>query len=332
MRTLLFFFLAGLLVFSKSFGQTNPSDKQIMDSLLQNDELLKLISGLDRRASYFRINIGAGNKLYSNPDNAAESLQSSNQLIISPTVAYYHKSGLGISFSGYLLKENNKTDFYQYSLSPFYNHTKGKVADAALSYTHYFEKDIYSSSTSPIQNDFFGTLIFKKPWFKPGVSVGYSFGTYHEIINIDTIVRIANQRLHIKYIDTTTIKLSSFSVIGTVEHSFGFYKIFSKKDGLAFTPRFSFITGINSYQVSHKSTVTNYNSFTKKSLRRVRHFESSETVNDKYEAQSLGLDLDLNYMVGIFYFEPELYLDYYLPQTTDKRFSQIFNVNIGITF
>lgn len=331
MRTILFYFLTGILFFSKSFGQTNPSDKHIMDSLLQNDEILKMIGNSDNPSSYFRINIGVGNKLYSSQDKAIESLQNTNQLVISPSVAYNHKSGFGISFTGFLLNENNKTDFYQYSLSPFYNYNKGKFADASLSYNHYFEKDIYSSSTSPIQNEFYGSIVFKKPWLKPGFSAGYSSGTYHEIIKIDTIIRVANQQVHIKYIDTTTTKLSSFSVSGTLEHSFIFYNIFSKKDGLSFTPQFSFITGINTFQVSHKSTTVNYNSFTKKLSKRIRHFQS-QAGNNKYEAKSLGLDLDLNYSIGLFYCGPELYLDYYLPKTNDKRLTQIFNFNIGITF
>jgi hypothetical protein len=323
MRALLFFFLTGILFISKSFGQTSPSDKHIMDSLLQNDEILKMIGGYYKPSSYFRTNIGVGNKLYSSQDKAIESLQNTNEIIISPSVAYYNKNGFGISFTGSLLNENDKTDFYQYSVSPFYNYTKGKVANASLSYTHYFEKDIYSSHTSPVQNEFYGSFIFKKPWLKPGISTGYSSGTYH--------VKIANQRVHIKYIDTTTIKLSSFSFAGTLEHSFEFYNLFSKKDGLAFTPQFSFITGINTYQVSHKSSASNYNSFTKKLSKRIRHFQS-QAGNDKYEAQSIGLDLDMNYAIGIFYVEPEFYFDYYLPETKDKRFTQIFNVNIGITF
>ena len=51
-----------------------------------------------------------------------------------------------------------------------------------------------------------------------------------------------------------------------------------------------------------------------------------------YQAQSLGLDLNLNYSIGIFYFAPEFYIDYYLPKTNDKRVTQIFNLNTGITF
>src|SRR5450432_3252794 len=99
MRTLLFFFITGILFFSKSFGQTSPSDKLIMDSLLQNDEMLKLINAYGKSSSYFRINIGVGNKLYSSQDRAIETLQNTNELVISPSIAYYHKSGFGISFT-----------------------------------------------------------------------------------------------------------------------------------------------------------------------------------------------------------------------------------------
>jgi len=316
---------------SKSFGQISPADKHIMDSLLRNDEIMKMINNLGKPYSYFRINIGVGNKLYSTGDKAIESLQNTSQFVISPSAAYYHKSGLGISFTGFLLTEHNKTDFYQYSLTPFYNYNSGKVVNASFSYTHYFEKDIYSSNTSPIQNEFYGNLLFKKPWLKPGISSGYSSGTYHDIINIDTTIRIAGERIHIKYVDTTTIKLSSFSLAATVEHSFGFYNVLSKKDLLSITPQLSFITGINSFEVSHKSTTTNYNSFTKRRSKRIRHFQYKPDDNT-FEAQSIGVDLDINYLTGIFYFEPELYLDYYLPKTNDKRLTQIFNFNIGITF
>lgn len=331
MRIFLCFFITCVLFFSKSFGQLTPSDKHIMDSLLENDEMLKMINNFGKSSSYLRINIGIGNKLYSDRNKAIESLQNSNKLIISPSIGYYHKNGLGISFTGFLYNENKKTNFYQYTLSPSYSYTKGKTANASLSYTHYFIKDIYSSNTSPVQNEFYGSLVFKKPWLRPGISAGYSWGSFHEIIKVDTIIRIVNQQLHIKFIDTITTELSSFSLAATLEHSFSFYNIFSKKDGINFTPQLSLITGINTYRVNHKSSTELYNSYTKRLAKRTRHFQS-QSDSDKFQAQSIGIDLDLGYFIGIFYVEPELYLDYYLPKTDDKRLTSIFNFNIGITF
>ena len=145
MRRILIFFLAGIFMFSKSHGQTTPSDKHIMDSLLQNDEMLKMINEYDKNPSYFRVNVGAGNNLYSSQDKSIESLQYSQTFVVSPSVGYYHKSGFGISFAGFLLSDNNKTDFYQYTLTPSYSYKKGKIADVLVSYTHYFEKSIYNN-------------------------------------------------------------------------------------------------------------------------------------------------------------------------------------------
>lgn len=330
MRKFLFFLFYGCLCVLKSNGQTDPSDKEIMDSLLKNDEMMKMINEIGKPLSYVRINVGFGNKLYSENNKSIESLENNKHLIVSPSAEYHHKSGFGLAFTSYIISENNKTNFYQYALSPSYNYTRGNIADASFSYTRYFIKDIYDPNSSPVQNDFYGNVLFKKPWLKPGISAGYSSGKFHEIIKIDTTVEILNQQVHIEYTDSVVIKLSPFSVAGSVEHEFDFYDLFSKKDGLSFTPQLILISGINKYSVHHNSSLANYTSFTKKRIRRLRHFQSQD--NNKYELQSLGLDLDLNYSIGKFYIEPEVYFDYYLPNTNDTRLTQIFNFNIGITF
>ncbi|MGH2646016.1 MAG: hypothetical protein ACRDE8_00550 [Ginsengibacter sp.] len=331
MQRIFIFFLTGLLFFSKSFGQIIPSDKHILDSLLQNDEMLKMINNYTKNSSYVRVSAGVGNRLYGNQDKSIESLQNSQTFVVTPSVGYYHKSGFGISFAGFLLNENDKTDFYQYTLTPSYSYNKGKVADILISYTHYFEKSKYSYNTSPVQNEFYGNVLFKKPWLKPGIALGYATGKFDELIHIDTTVRILTQLVHIIYSDTITTKISSYSMAGSVEHSFMFFDLLSAKDGIILTPQLSLISGINTYNVSHTSNLANFNAFTKKRLKRIRHFQS-QLNNKNYELQSVGLDLDVNYSIGKFYFEPDLYINYYLPDTNDDRFTQIFNFNIGITF
>lgn len=58
----------------------------------------------------------------------------------------------------------------------------------------------------------------------------------------------------------------------------------------------------------------------------------AQSANGYYQLQSIGLDLNCVYVMGRFYFDPDLYLNYYLPKTNDDRFAQIFNFNLGITF
>ena len=135
--------------------------------------------------------------------------------------------------------------------------------------------------------------------------------------------------------DTATTRISSFSLSPYIEHDFTFYTIFSKKDALRFTPQVSLTAAINNYSVSHKSSSQLFMLYTKKHLKKLRRFQSSsgsENSKGNFEIQSVGLDLDLNYSIGKFYIEPEIYLDYYLPKTDDKVFTRLYNFNIGITF
>ena len=327
----LVFCLFAIVLFSKSYAQVSPSDKQIMDSLIQNDEFLKMLDKLDDAKSYFRINVGIGNRLFSGNNKAVQNLDGQNQLVFTPSLGYFHKSGLSLFFAAYLLNEDNKFNFYQYAISPSYAYSKGKIADALISYIHYFKKSSYNISTSPFDNEIYANLLFKKPFVKPGFSASYSSGKYNEIVKVDTTLIILNRPAHIKYVDTASTEISSFSFSASVEHDFTFYKLLSSNDGLRITPQLSLISGINNYTVSHKSSTQLYNLYTKRKLKRLRRFQSS-SEKGKYEIQSLGLDLDLNYSFGKFYIEPELYVDYYFPKTDSESFTQIYNFNIGITF
>lgn len=331
MRKALLYCLFTFFLFSKSYAQVITSDKQIMDSLIQNDAFLKMLDKIDDAESYFRINVGIGNRLFSGNNKAVQNLDTKNQLVFTPSAGYFHKSGLSLSFAGYLLRENSKFNFYQYAISPSYSYSKGKVADALISYIHYFKESNYSASASPFENEVYANLLFKKPFLKPGFSTSYSSGNYTEIVNVDTTIINGNRLIPIKYIDSANTKVSSFSLSASIEHDFKFYEVLAKNDGLRLTPQFSLISGINNYSVSHTSSAQLYNLYTKRKLKKLRRFQSS-TDKGKYEIQSVGLDLDLNYSIGKFYIEPEIYLDYYLPKTDGNAFTQVYNFNIGITF
>ena len=331
MHKISLFFLIGMMAYLKISAQTNPEDKRILDSLLENDEMLKMINNMTKVSSYFRVNMSIGNNLSNSGDKQIETLQNNNSPVFTSSASYYHKSGFGLSFTGFLFNENNRTNFYQYTLKPSFSYEKSKALDINLSYAHYFEKNYYSSYSSPVQDEFYGTFIFKRSWIKPGIATSYSTGRFNQVVNIDTTIKVLNRQVHIKYIDSAKIRLSSFSFAGTVEHAFTFYNLFSIKDGLILIPQLSLISAFNSFKVNHSSSLENYKSFTKKKIKKIRHFQS-QSDNDKFDLQSLGLDINAIYAIGKFYVEPEMYFDYYLPATTDNPFSQIYSLNIGITF
>lgn len=331
MLKLLLCSLFAFFIFTSLFAQKDSTDKQIMDSLIKNDDFLKMLNDFDKSVSYFQLSAGIGNTLLNGDHIAIKSLQNMNELVFTPSVEYFHKSGFGISATGFLMNENGETDFYQYAVSPSYQYTKSKVINASVAYVHYSIKDEYNATSSPIQNDFYGSIVFKKPFINPGISVGYSLGKSYEIIKIDTVLKIQNQNRRIHYTDTVNILLKSFSLSGSLKHDFDFYSLFFPNDGLRFAPELLLNTGINVYKIKHNSSLSDFNAFTKRKLKKIRHF-FTQSENQKWQIQSLALDLDLNYVIGKFNFEPDLYLEYYLPKTSDKRFVQIYNFNIGMTF
>ncbi|MBA2250932.1 MAG: hypothetical protein H0W12_12170 [Chitinophagaceae bacterium] len=318
------------IITSSSFAQT-VTDKQQLDSALKNDMLMKMLDSMDNSTSNFKISVGFSNKLLSERDQALNTLQNNKQLVFIPSVGYFHKSGLSLSFATYLITNNSITGFDQSSLTPAYDYTNGKTINGGISYTRYFVKNNYNASTSPIQNDFYWYANFKMPWLKPGIAMGYSTGTYSEIVHVDTTVRIQNQNVRINFIDTVTTKLKSFSLIGTLEHSFIRYHIFNSANALNFTPQLLFNLGKTRYDVSHKSSAAFYNAYTKKKSRRIRNFDG-RSANQNFTLQSLGLNLDLVYTIGKFSLEPTVYLDYYIPKTTDNRFTQLYAFNVSFSF
>lgn len=331
MHKFLICYFFAFLISSNTFAQKDSTDKQIMDSLIQNDEFLKMLNNFDDRVSYLKVSASIGNSLLDNNNRALQSFQKVNHVVFSPSIGYFHKSGFGVSLTGYLMNENEETKFYQYTVSPSYEYTKSDIVNAYVFYTHYFVRDIYNVSSSPVQNDLYGGVVLKKSFINPGISLGYSSGRSDEIIKIDTLLKIQNRNRHVKYIDTANILLKSFAITGSVEHVFNFFGLISSNDELSFIPQISVVAGINTYKTEHNSSLSDFNAFTKKKLMKIRNFYT-QSANQKWLMQSLGCDLDLNYSIGKFSFEPELYLSYYLPKTFSKRVTQIFNFNFGMTF
>ncbi len=315
-----FIFLTVLVIFShKNFAQNPETSLSKNDSLQMMQDLMNLLDSAARPTSYAFVNIGIGNRLFSLSNNSLNAKQSTtNTVIYSPSVGYFHKSGLSISAGANLLSDGNGFGASQYFLTPAFYLAGNKFFDMGISYTHFFVKDKYSSFSSPVQNDFFASFKYKKTWLQPGISFGYSTGEYKEALHRDTII---NGTLRRRY-DSITYKLNAFSMIASVGHKFLWFGVLDKLDGVAFTPTLMANAGSGKTTITHKSNVALINYF-------IRKGKLPKLQTDKFEMQSVGLNLDLNYTIGNFTFEPQLYLDYYLPITDSKRFTQVFVFNIG---
>lgn len=313
------------MVSTRSLGQTTDTiPDNGFDSTAVLKELMALLDSAKAPTSYFSIEAGVGNRIFSIHNNRLNARQSSiSTLVYAPSVGYFHKSGLSLSAGAYLLNEkNNDFGASQYTLMPAYNLLNNDAFGFSFSYTHYFVNDYFSSYASPIQNDFYTALSYKKTWIQPGIAAGYSTGIYKQAVIKDSTIGLIRRRLY----DSATFNLRSFSTMLSASHDFEWENIFGSGDGFLFTPSVILNFGSYNINVTHK---TNAPHFVNTLIKRGR---LPKLITTNFQAESAGINLNCNYSIGSFSFSPQLYLDYYLQQSDSDKFTQSFNFSIGYIF
>lgn len=307
--------------FSVAVAQTDSlsaKDKAILDSMMENDEFLKMMK--EQSKNSVDISVGLGNGAFSSSNNAANATGIDKQIIFTPSISYHTKNGFSFGATGFLTSDStNKLELYQTGISAAYDYY-GKKVLAGFSYTRYMSDKNKYNTKSLYQNDMYGYIKRAKGILQPGLTSGFANGNYKEVVLVlqrrplsgDTLVR-----------DSTSNKASYFSVSGSVEHNFSFYKLFSKNDGLDFVPSLFINFGSDKLIQTHLNKLFN---------RRIFSNRKRVEATNKFQLQSVAASFDFTYGIGKFFLQPNIYLDYYLPETTSKRLSTIFSVTAGVSF
>jgi hypothetical protein len=323
--------LCFLIAASYAYGQTDSltrEEKRLLDSMFNNDEFIKLMRGKEK--NYLDISIGMGNAVFSASNNAANATGVNRQMVYMPAVVYRLKNGLSFGVSGFLTADSTaKQEWYQTGLNAGYDYF-GKAVHGGFSYTRYLsDRDKYNSK-SLYQNDFYGYIKRAKGIIQPGITLGYVTGKYKEtsFVSFKRPIRNPNPPpvlidTIIKGKDSTENKTSYFSASANVAHDFAFYKVFSKNDELDFVP--SLIVNFG----SDKLTQTHLNRVFDRPALSAR---KKSDFSNKFQVQSVAASVNLTYMISKFFIDANFYADYYLPETTEQRFSFIFSIAAGISF
>jgi hypothetical protein len=287
-------------------------------------------------SSYFQVGVGLGNALYSNHNHALNSKQASLPFVLNPNVGYYHKSGFNLVAGNYLLNENHSFGVSQYSLAPGYEKQFDNHLDLEVAYTHYFELNKNSVYASPIQNDIYSSLVYKKHWIEPGIEMGYSTGKSNEVVRLDTLIGGVKRKLY----DSMANTLHTFSMIFSVQHDFSWHPVFGKSDSISFTPKLMLNMSSNNVNTVNTDNVSSTLGaiLTKQELKQVnralqrRVKKLAKLQSTSFQVESLGLDLTGSYTIGKFTIEPDFYFDYFLQQTDLERLTKVFVVNLNYSF
>jgi len=171
-----------LMVLQKtSFSQKGKLDSlfasgdttAVMDSLMKDFDLF--LDSLAAPKSFFNVSLGAGNGYFSFENKNSVYLTSRRKLILTPGIGYFHKSGLGLSATAFMLADNGLS-MYQMSFSPSYDLIR-RAFSTGISYTRYVQKDSVDFYLTPVQNELFAYFSYKNWWIRPSVNIAYGWGS-----------------------------------------------------------------------------------------------------------------------------------------------------------
>lgn len=298
-------------------------EMRMLDSMFKNDEFIKLMMGKDK--SYFDVNVMMSNGIFSFDNNALNAGQArTNKIYYTPSVSYNHKSGLGISINGSFATDDGSLKMYQYAISPSYSF-RNKNFDVGISYTRYIKGSATQFQINPFKNDLYGSAAYKKSWIEPGLALGYSFGKQVEYY--DTAFWFLNRVVHLR--DTITTKLGSLSLALSASHQWQFNRLMNKKDAIQIRTSLILNTGSQKWNISHSNSLLNRRPIVQNIVKR-RYGDG--TTSTAFNIQSAAFAANLIYYYGKFYLQPQIYLDYYLLSTTEKKLTSIFSITAGVSF
>ena len=321
----LFFLYSSFAVLAQDTTLTKE-EKVALDSMFRNDEFFKMLNE-KADTSYIDVSLGVSNGVFSLKNNSLNTEQSStDKIFFTPSVGYFHKSGFGISATGFLTSENNSFTIFQYAISPAYSYYS-KPLSWGLSYTRYIKNASADFDINPYKNDLYGSFVYKKTWLRPAIGGGYSTGKQKEYF--DSVITFFQVPRTITIRDTITTKLSSFSLNLSVSHIWSYENVFLHNDEIELQPSLV-VNGSNQKLVfSHSGNSNSRRPVIQKLL---KYAYSDGKEREKFSVQSVAFMGSIAYGKGKFIMQPQLYLDYYLSETNNSRFSALYSFVISYAF
>jgi hypothetical protein len=297
----------------------------VMDSLMRDFDTY--LDSLVKPKSFFTVSAGVGTGFFSFKDNTALSYEIKNRAIFSPEISYFHKSGLGITVTSYMINEGGKFNSYQYAISPTYHFIKRKQFSTGISFTRFYTKENLSFYTTPIQNEVYAFFNLKKWWLEPGIAVSYGWGSKTEFERKEIEVylqRLKSSRKKIILIQRDE-SVRDFSTLFSLRHSFIFNDLLLQGDQLTIRPVMLLSAGTQNFGFN--------TSFTSASMNNNNILPPSTNITDVrgLDFQSSTFVLQVDYSLGRYYIIPQVMLDYYLHQA-DKRLNSVVSLTAGVNF
>lgn len=295
-----------------------------LDSIMR--EMDAILDEMMPSKSYVSAGIGAGTGFFNFKNSSSTASGPKKKLLLSPSASYLHKSGFGLSATGFILPDSSKLNFYQFSLSPSYDYIRRGQWAAGITYTRYFTKDDLSFYTTPIQNEVYAYFNYKKIWLQPGIAAGYGWGSRSALESRRVHLLRARQTRNPRLVTIRNDEsVNDLSLLFSVRHSFHLEDIFGGNDLFTITPVLLLSSGTQKYgfNTSYQSKAKSVNNF----LPNNQYISE----NSGMQFQSASFVLRADYSTGIFFVQGQGLLDYYL-HSVDNRLNNAFAIIAGVNF
>lgn len=318
---IIIFIFNSYVVFAQN--ESGKDSTAFLDSIM--NEIDEILDEMIAPKSFFTATIGAGTGFFNFKNYTSEGFSTQRKLMLSPSAGYLHKSGFGISATGYAVAEE-RLNFYQAAFTPSYDFIRRGKFSTGIAFTKYFTKEDLSFYTTPICNEISAYFTYRNFFVQPAVSLAYGWGsrTDYEEHKVDVFLLRRFRDRNVIIIENEE-SVRDLSLLVSLRHDFNFRSVFRSGDMFSITP-----------VIAASGATQNFGfntSFLSNSKRLNNFLPGNQYIKEKtnFDSQSASFVLRADYSLNRFFFQSQFLLDYYL-HIADKRLNNAFAVIAGVNF
>jgi hypothetical protein len=149
-----------------------------------------------------------------------------NSLSVAPSFVLRNKNGFGVSYSPKFITGGSKPGIYMHEVMVGFEQYDKKSFDFFAEYNHFFFVNNSSIPVTPITNELFTGITYKKSWIRPMFSIGLGFGTNPQTIGANAVYDVALSA-GISHPFTQEIKGADISITPSLKLNAGTNQYFS---------------------------------------------------------------------------------------------------------
>lgn len=317
-----------------SLVSIQPVAAQNTDSTEYYDELFTeldaFLDSLTAPRTMVLVSVNAGYTYLNYQSSNSFYLDAEPEFTFSPSVGYFHKSGLGLNMSSTIIDDGEKINPFQFLITGSYDYFGHQNLAAGVGLTRFITKDSLSFYTSPLQNEAAVYFTWRKWGIKPSVSASYGWGSRKAYEEREEQIRSLRLRPNGYTRVDTEESISDFSVTTSIRKDFYWLDVIGKKNVMRVTPQIVFTSGTQKFGFNQSSKTYGY---TRRNGSSELYSSENFYLDDQLYFQPISLAgiLKTEVSFGKFFVQPLVSVDYYFP-ASEKKFNTIVNMNLGFIF